>query len=98
MNHTESGMQSMARSSPSLASDGTPKLDQASEYLGSSHLIHQIVDPRERIPILYRDPVQLAVIDAHTLRTVLFVDEDRRRSLRGGARPNEPGLQIKRTG
>ena len=74
MSHTESRKPSTEHLLPPLESD----------------VSHQIIDPQERILILYRDPVQLTVIDAHTLRTVLFVDEDRRRSLRGVARSDEP--------
>ena len=46
------------------------------ENVNETCWIHQIIDPRKRIPILYRDPIQLAVIDAHTLRTILFVGEE----------------------
>ena len=45
------------------------------KYFGSSHLVEQIIDPRELVTILYGHFVQLMVVNAHSNHTVLLLYE-----------------------
>ena len=59
---------------------------------GSSHLIEQVIDPREWITVLDSHFVQLTVINAHLHRTIFLLHKKYRCSPRGHTGSDIPFL------
>jgi hypothetical protein len=60
--------------------------------LGGS--IEEIVDERERVPILFGDEVEFPIVDAEAERTILLPGEEDWSAMSGIGRVNEAVLEM----
>ena len=72
----------------------TPSYIKLGEDLGISEFVNEVRDQREGVCILDSMTVKVSVVLAGSKASILFLDEEERRSLRGFGWTNLPGAKI----